>query len=142
MPELDDEDPTLPPEHAFNKRARAMKTDLPSSGVTARALETHPLPESRATEPNPSSGSPQAPLHGATPEQPTDTAEASPSAVRQHEVWLTLLLTEINEELPEALIVLQQAKERVAKLKVDKVATERLLATHRRLREPVRRKRV
>jgi hypothetical protein len=65
---------------------------------------------------------------------------STPSAVRQHEIDMTLLLTKINQELPDALTALQKAKDHVRNLKLEKAGAERLLAAHRRLREPVRRK--
>jgi hypothetical protein len=86
----------------------------------------------------------QPPSIGRPPEEPAvqlaPEADGSPSAVRQHEIEMTLLLTKINQELPDALSALQRAKDKVRNLKLEKIGAERLLAAHRRLRTPITRK--
>jgi hypothetical protein len=75
-----------------------------------------------------------------SPQPETVSDAGSPSAVRQHEIEMTLLLTKINQELPDALSALQRAKDKVRSLKLEKLGAERLLATHHRLNNPRRRK--
>ena len=71
----------------------------------------------------------------------SETRSDSPSVVRQHEIDMTLLLTKINQEMPDALTAEQVAKDRVRRLKLEKAAAERLLRTHHRIAHPTVRKR-
>ena len=101
------------------------------TGEYARRLRDGTLPDT------PPQGLPApAPL---VPSEPAGDPE-SPSAVRQHEIEMTLLLTKINQELPDALSALQRAKDHVRRLRLEKAGAERLLATHHRLNNPRRRK--
>jgi len=85
----------------------------------------------------------QAPLTGSVPEAPEGVQENgtdSPSAVREHEIALTLRLTQINQSLPGWERDVKDALAHIREMKAERTEIERLLRAHKRLREPIRRK--
>jgi hypothetical protein len=68
-------------------------------------------------------------------------ADSSLSAVREAEAQLILRHTHLKEQLPGAVKIATAEAERVRAMKAELAAIERLLRAHKRLREPVRRKR-
>lgn len=101
----------------------ALLADLPTIGPKA----TPSIPPSEPSVEAPS---------GAVAE-----ADGSPSAVEQHEAALTVEWAKLSEELPRAKAAEQEAAKHRRQVAAEMDRIKRLLAVHKRLREPIRRKR-
>jgi hypothetical protein len=95
-------------------------------------------PQSHSETPNPLSEE-----ASVQPTSPAETAGApsSPSAVHEAEKRLTLRWTELKEQLPKHQEMARSYAAEATAAKGEMEAIRRLLAAHRRLREPVKRKR-
>lgn len=85
----------------------------------------------------------QPPLPDGSASEPTSPAVAgadSPSAVREAEAQLILRHTHLKEALPKLEVYAAKAASDLRLAKKEMADIVRLLAAHKRLREPVRRK--
>ena len=86
----------------------------------------------------------QPPSIGRPPEEPAvqlaPEADGSPSAVREAEARLILRHTHLSEEYPKALLAEQDALRKRKAIASEMDEIRRLLAAHKRIKNPVRRK--
>lgn len=86
----------------------------------------------------------KAPLSEPVPDVPLEDAEngaGSPSAVASAEAALILQFTHLQESVPALELWAKESLKRLRDAKAEMEDIERLLRAHKRLREPVRRKR-
>ena len=98
------------------------------------------------TRPSPLLETPSIPLSEPPADEPmvhavTETGGSSPSAVRAAEAALILRHTHLKDALPKLEAAATKAKMELSSAKAEMGDIVRLLAAHKRLREPVRRKR-
>jgi hypothetical protein len=110
-----------------------------------------PLPETHppSLEPSASPTSPAGETGGSTPSAVDQHEEvggfgesAGASTVERVEVMLTVEWTKLSEELPMSKLVEAAARSRRQFVEKEMDRVRRLLAAHKRLREPIRRKKL